>query len=49
MDVDEDSPAPEAGTYIRGLYLEGARWDTANNRLEEALPRRLHENMLPVH
>lgn len=48
MEVDEDSPAPEVGAYIRGLFLEGARWDFQKNRLEEALPRRLHENMPPV-
>lgn len=48
MEVDEDSPAPESGAYIRGFFLEGARWDFQNNRLEEALPRRLHENMPPV-
>ncbi|XP_063594554.1 LOW QUALITY PROTEIN: dynein axonemal heavy chain 7-like [Penaeus indicus] len=47
-DVDEDSPAPDVGTYIRGLFLEGARWDHSTDRLEEALPRRLHENMPPI-
>ncbi|XP_037775624.1 dynein heavy chain 7, axonemal-like [Penaeus monodon] len=47
-DVDEASPAPDVGTYIRGLYLEGARWDHSTDRLEEALPRRLHENMPPI-
>lgn len=46
--MDEGTPSPKAGTYIRGLFLEGARWDIPNNRLEEALPRRLHENMPPV-
>ncbi|XP_042888674.1 dynein axonemal heavy chain 12-like, partial [Penaeus japonicus] len=47
-DVNEDSPAPDVGTYIRGLFLEGARWDHSTARLEEALPRRLHENMPPI-
>lgn len=48
VEVDEGSPAPKVGTYIKGLFLEGARWDISNNRLEEALPRRLHENLPPV-
>lgn len=48
LEVDEDSPSPEVGTYIKGLFLEGARWDISNNRLEEALPRRLHENIPPI-
>lgn len=48
LEADESSPAPKAGAYIRGLFLEGACWDPANNRLDEALPRRLHENMPPV-
>ncbi|KAK7077273.1 Dynein heavy chain 7, axonemal [Halocaridina rubra] len=47
-DVDDDSPEPESGTYIRGLFLEGARWDSIKKHLEEALPRRLHENMPPI-
>ncbi|XP_076039498.1 dynein axonemal heavy chain 7-like [Oratosquilla oratoria] len=48
VDVDEDSPAPSSGTYINGLYIEGARWDQKLGRLEEAQPRRLHEVMPPI-
>ncbi|CAL4113548.1 unnamed protein product, partial [Meganyctiphanes norvegica] len=45
VEVSEDSPQPEMGSYIRGLFLEGACWDKENKRLDEAKPRRLHENM----
>ncbi|XP_069175792.1 dynein axonemal heavy chain 7 isoform X4 [Procambarus clarkii] len=48
LEVDEESLAPVAGAYIKGLYLEGARWDFQNKRLDEALPRRLHEHMPPL-
>jgi len=36
------------GAVVDGLFLEGARWSIADQRLEEALPRRLHDNMPPV-
>ncbi|KAA0191408.1 hypothetical protein HAZT_HAZT007384 [Hyalella azteca] len=44
--------APQAdvstGAVINGLFLEGARWCPELQRLEEALPRKLHDTLPPV-
>jgi dynein heavy chain len=35
-----DKPAkPDSGAYVKGLYLEGARWDFTNGRLAESNPK----------
>jgi len=36
---------PQDGCYIRGLYLEGARWEKSQNRLEESRPKELYTDM----
>lgn len=36
---------PEDGCYIRGLYLEGASWDSTNGRLAESRPKELFSEM----
>ena len=36
---------PEDGCYIRGLYLEGARWDSQKEALNEAYPKTLYTEM----
>jgi len=33
------------GCYIRGLYLEGARWDYNNMLLAESKPKELYTDM----
>lgn len=39
-----DSEAPEA-VVVSGFYIEGAKWDLAENHLTEQLPRVLIEKM----
>ncbi|KAJ1537226.1 Dynein heavy chain 7, axonemal [Nowakowskiella sp. JEL0078] len=38
---------PDEGQYVYGLYLEGARWDIAENSISESLPRVLYDT-LPI-
>ncbi|KAL3927056.1 MAG: hypothetical protein SGPRY_002999 [Prymnesium sp.] len=46
-ELSQVTAQPEQGTYVHGLFLEGARWDMANNCLEESFPKELHPS-LPV-
>ena len=36
---------PEDGCYIRGLYIEGCRWDPARYQLTESRPKELYTDM----
>jgi len=40
--------APADGCYVYGLYLEGARWDSAHGHLTEPLRRQLYSEMPPI-
>jgi dynein heavy chain len=44
-----DQVKPEDGAYLRGLFLEGARWDKDQHALAESLPRQLHVAMPYIH
>jgi len=46
-DLGQISAQPEEGTYVHGLFLEGARWDKTNNCLADSFPKELHPS-LPV-
>jgi len=40
---------PDDGAYIRGLFLEGARWDVVNHVIAESNPRELFVPMPFIH
>jgi len=43
--TEELTEAPEAGVYIYGMFMEGARWDTKLSRIEESRPKVLFVEM----
>ena len=45
MRVEDISAKPDDGCYIRGLYLEGARWDSLKRTLIESRPKELYTEM----
>lgn len=40
---------PEDGVFIRGLYLEGARWDATVGSINDSLPKQLYTEMPVIH
>eukprot|EP01035_Chromulina_nebulosa_P018662 gene18662-24408_t len=40
---------PLEGAYIRGLYMEGARWDSDQHIISESYPRELYMEMPYIH
>jgi dynein heavy chain len=40
---------PEHGIYIRGLFLEGARWDHNIQSLNDSLPKQLYTELPVIH
>eukprot|EP00698_Gefionella_okellyi_P007650 TRINITY_DN186_c0_g3_i1.p1 TRINITY_DN186_c0_g3~~TRINITY_DN186_c0_g3_i1.p1 ORF type:complete len:2618 (+),score=811.11 TRINITY_DN186_c0_g3_i1:164-8017(+) len=51
LDSTEDAITshPDRGCYIRGLYLEGARWDPIRHALAESRPKELFTEMPVIH
>ncbi|XP_027011591.1 dynein axonemal heavy chain 1 isoform X2 [Tachysurus fulvidraco] len=46
--AEELTERPEAGCFIHGLYLEGARWDAHAGLLAESRPKELHTEMAVI-
>jgi len=44
--IDEQ---PEEGTYVHGLFMEGARWDTEENTITDSHPKELFPPMPVIH
>lgn len=40
---------PVDGVYIRGLYLEGARWDPVTKALGDSKPKQLYTSLPVLH
>jgi dynein heavy chain len=45
----EDLKSPEDGVYIRGLYLEGARWNSNIQSIDDSLPKQLYTELPVLH
>jgi dynein heavy chain, axonemal len=46
---EADQRRPEDGAYVRGLFMEGARWDTVDHVIAESHPRELFVSMPYIH
>jgi len=40
---------PEDGVYINGLFVEGARWNSDREALDESMPKQLYVKMRAIH
>lgn len=40
---------PEDGVYIRGLFMEGARWNIEKNSIDDSLPKQLYTEIPVIH
>ncbi|XP_064629143.1 dynein axonemal heavy chain 1-like isoform X2 [Lineus longissimus] len=47
-EVSELSKSPADGCYIRGLFVEGARWDSDTSSLAESMPKKLYTDFPPL-
>jgi len=48
-DWTELTEKPADGVYIRGLFLEGARWDPAEQSINDSLPKQLYTEVPVIH
>lgn len=47
MSLDDYTEAPADGIYVRGFFLEGARWDREKNILADQFSRQLSD-LMPI-
>jgi dynein heavy chain len=47
LDKDDCDTGPEDGVYIRGMFLEGCRWDRKKGELGESYAKQLSD-LMPV-
>ncbi len=40
---------PEEGTYVHGLFMEGARWDKSKGCIADSAPKELHPPVPVMH
>jgi dynein heavy chain len=45
MEEEDFAESPLDGVYVKGFFLEGARWDKKENALGDQLPRQLSDAM----
>jgi len=48
-DVPGPPSSKDGGVYVRGLFLEGARWDRERQQLADPLPMELTDQMPIIH
>ena len=44
-----DTKKPDDGAYVKGLFMEGARWDAKEHTMAESLPKVLFITMPYIH
>jgi dynein heavy chain len=45
----EFNKRPDNGVYIRGLYMEGAKWDAASHSITDSIPKQLYTDIPVIH
>lgn len=49
LNYEEITEKPKDGVYIRGLYMEGARWDPQTKSINDSLPKQLYTEIPVMH